>query len=211
MAKLTKSQIFDAIKAIQDNGDKPTSKLLLDYLGSGSFTTITKYLREYEQENTIGGLEGLSLSVAIPSQLQQSLSSFANSLWSIAQRSAEESVEHEKQQYEDLKQQNHKQLTDAISFAEQRQCELEKLMLEVVELKESANELKAQLDQEKISSVKLETEAKFLRESLDKSDLIQRQWLSQLTGENYLSSDVKSREVHAPISLTKLKTYAPPF
>ena len=51
MAKLTKAQIFEAIAAIQANWDKPTSRLLLDYFGSGSYSTFTKYLREYEIEN----------------------------------------------------------------------------------------------------------------------------------------------------------------
>ncbi len=211
MARLTKDQVFDAIKMIKKNGDKPTSKLILDFIGSGSFTTITKYLREYDLENIDVELGDSSFPINIPNQLQKSLSSFANQIWSVAKSSAEESVEKEKQEYEYLKQQNKEQLKDAIFFAEKMQFECENIKVVIIDLKQSNNDLKAKIELMKISNVRYEVEVKFLKDNLEKADLIQGQCLAQYSGINYLSSEVQNKETVKPISLIKLLPDELPF
>jgi len=51
MARLTEEQVHQACKQITERGEKPTSLVLLKELGFGSLSTITKYLKSYEEAN----------------------------------------------------------------------------------------------------------------------------------------------------------------
>lgn len=66
---IAQHQVYRAASALRDRGIKPTTKAIREYLGTGSLTTISKYMKEWRGHDVIDAderpLKGISTISAI--------------------------------------------------------------------------------------------------------------------------------------------------
>jgi len=66
---ITRDQVFEAAEALVGNGEEPTYITVRERLGSGSFSTISKYLREWKAAGK--GKEEGAAHVEVPAEALQ--------------------------------------------------------------------------------------------------------------------------------------------
>ncbi len=76
---ITKDQVFEAAEALTGEGAEPTYITVRERLGSGSFSTISKYLREWKAAGKGKDVEAAPLE--IPAEFRASLERFGAEVW----------------------------------------------------------------------------------------------------------------------------------
>jgi hypothetical protein len=71
---ITREQVFEAAETLSREGEEPTYITVRERLGSGSFSTISKYLREWKAAGK-GKDEGTA-EVTVPAEFRAALESF---------------------------------------------------------------------------------------------------------------------------------------
>lgn len=82
---ITKEQVFDAADSLEQMGTEPTYLHVRMHLGSGSFSTIQKYLRQWKE--TRGDAGGVVSESDVPEVLLSAARGFARDAWRVAQSS----------------------------------------------------------------------------------------------------------------------------
>ncbi len=83
---ITKEQVFEAADSLAQNGSEPTYLQVRMHLGSGSFSTIQKYLRLWREARDESGGSGANES-ELPELLVTASRGFAREVWRVAQSS----------------------------------------------------------------------------------------------------------------------------
>lgn len=80
---ITKEQVFDAADSLEQMGTDPTYLHVRLHLGSGSFSTIQKYLRQWKEMR--GDASGVVAESEVPEVLVSAARGFARDAWRVAQ------------------------------------------------------------------------------------------------------------------------------
>jgi chromosome segregation ATPase len=105
---ITKEQVFDAADSLEQMGTEPTYLHVRMHLGSGSFSTIQKYLRQWKEAR--GDSSTLSPESDVPEVLLSAARGFAKDAWRVAQSAIARRTAALR---EELEQQNASALQDA--------------------------------------------------------------------------------------------------
>ncbi len=93
---ISRAQVLEAASALQEEGTPPTVQTVRERIGSGSYTTINRYLDEWRMEHAG------QAPADIPAMPEKVMGAFQQ-VWATAARVAQEDVETERQALEAMR------------------------------------------------------------------------------------------------------------
>ncbi len=140
--RLTEEEVHAACTEIAQQGERPTSLILLDRLGRGSLTTITKYLNSWNDsdEAKILGVESLPAIIELPPELTKDGENLIKKIWAIAKGIADEELDIQREALKQVEINNQAKVEEAFKFSEAQSLKNERL-------EDTLAALKAQLDE----------------------------------------------------------------
>ena len=142
-SRLTEEDVHAACADIAAQGERPTALKLLDSLGRGSLTTITKYLNSWnqtEEAQTINA-ESLPAVVELPEALSKDGGDLLKKIWNIAKGIADAELDVQREALRHAEKEAQTRVEEAFAFSEAQAIKIERL-------EEGFRALKEQLDEE---------------------------------------------------------------
>ncbi len=152
--RLSEEQVHQACAEIASQGEKPTSLALLDKLGRGSLTTITKYLNSWNKSDEAVEFqtENLPLVVSLPDELNKEGEDLIKKVWHLAKQISDSELEVEREALRQAEITAKERIEEAEKFSENQNAKIEQLEDAVETLKLQLNDLN---DQHQIANDKL--------------------------------------------------------
>jgi chromosome segregation ATPase len=127
--KLTEEEVHAACVDIVAQGERPTALTLLDKLGRGSLTTITKYLNTWQATDEAQALksETLPAVVKVPAELSKEGEDLLKKMWNTAKGIADEELEIQREALKQAEQANQAKVEEAFKFSEAQNMKIERL------------------------------------------------------------------------------------
>ena len=123
MAKklITEQDVFDAAQEITATGETPSTLTIHKALGRGSYSTIQKYLKVWEQSDAAhdARIDTLPAVVTLPDALADDAASFGKKLWKVANDLAEAKLDQERLQLNNLKETFETSTQQAVDYADE--------------------------------------------------------------------------------------------
>ena len=140
--RLTEEKVHAACTEIAQQGERPTSLILLNRLGRGSLTTLTKYLNSWNDSNEakILGVESLPAIIELPPELTKDGENLIKKIWAIAKGIADEELDIQREALKQVEINNQAKVEEAFKFSEAQSLKNELL-------EDTLAALKAQLDE----------------------------------------------------------------
>ena len=141
--RLTEEEVHAACAEIAAQGERPTALILLDRLGRGSLTTITKYLNSWNasDEAKVFGVESLPAIVELPPELTKVGEGLIKKIWAIAKGIADEELDSQREALKQAEITTQAKVEEAFRFSEAQALKNERL-------EDTLAALKAQLEEE---------------------------------------------------------------
>ncbi len=136
--RLTEEEVHQACAEIAAQGERPTSLNLLDKLGRGSLTTITKYLNSWNETDDAQAIDAESLPavVQLPSELSKEGEDLLKKMWSVAKTLTDNDLEIQREALKQAEIANQKKVEEAFKFSEAQSMKIEWLEENLAKLKE---------------------------------------------------------------------------
>jgi chromosome segregation ATPase len=149
-SRLTEAEVHTVCADIASQGERPTALTLLDKLGRGSLTTITKYLNSWNtsDEAKVLGAESLPTVVKLPAELTKDGEELIKKIWAIAKSIADDELDIQKNALKQAELNNQAKVEEAFKFSEAQSMKIERL-------EDTITELKNDLDKEQNNSAQL--------------------------------------------------------
>ena len=140
--RLTEDEVHAACAEIAAQGERPTSLTLLDRLGRGSLTTITKYLNSWNasDEAKVLGVESLPAIVELPPELTRDGENLIKKIWTIAKGIADEELDIQREALKQAEITTQGKVEEAFKFSEAQALKNERLEDTLTVLKAQLNE-----------------------------------------------------------------------
>jgi chromosome segregation ATPase len=140
--KLTEDEVHAACADIVAQGERPTALTLLDKLGRGSLTTITKYLNTWHATGEAQALkiEALPAVVKVPAELSKEGEDLLKRMWNTAKGIADEELDIQREALKQAEQANQAKVEEAFKFSEAQTMKIERLEDELAELQAELQE-----------------------------------------------------------------------
>lgn len=140
--RLTEEKVHAACTEIAQQGERPTSLILLNRLGRGSLTTLTKYLNSWNDsdEAKILGVESLPAIIELPPELTKDGENLIKKIWAIAKGIADEELDIQREALKQVEINNQAKVEEAFKFSEAQSLKNELL-------EDTLAALKAQLEE----------------------------------------------------------------
>lgn len=140
--RLTEEEVHNACTEITAQGERPTALTLLDKLGRGSLTTITKYLNSWNSsdEAKVLGVELLPVVVALPAELTKDGESLIKKIWAIAKGLADEELDIQREALKQAEINNQAKVEEAFKFSEAQALKNERLEDTLASIKTEADQ-----------------------------------------------------------------------
>jgi len=134
--RLTEAEVHAACAEIAAQGERPTALTLLDRLGRGSLTTITKYLNTWNATDEAQAIkaEALPAVVKLPQELSKDGEDLLKKMWNIAKGIADEELDIQREALKQAEQANQKKVEEAFAFSEAQSMKIDRLEGTLVEL-----------------------------------------------------------------------------
>ncbi len=179
--RLTEEEVHAACAEIAAQGERPTALILLDKLGRGSLTTITKYLNSWNasDEAKVLGVESLPAIVELPHELTRDGESLIKKIWAIAKSIADEELDIQREALKQAEITTQTKVEEAFMFSEAQALKNERL-------EDTLAALKSQLDeknQDYVQAVAKLNEAEKVNVGLSKDNDQLRHEISELKGQ----------------------------
>jgi DNA repair exonuclease SbcCD ATPase subunit len=141
--RLTEEEVHIACAEIATQGERPTSLNLLDKLGRGSLTTITKYLNSWNTTDDALAIDAESLPavVQLPSELSKEGEDLLKKMWAFAKNITDNELEIQREALKQAEIANQQKVEEAFKFSEAQALKTERL-------EEDLTTLNIQLDDE---------------------------------------------------------------
>lgn len=141
--RLTEEEVHAACAEIAAQGERPTALILLDKLGRGSLTTITKYLNSWNasDEAKVFGVESLPAIVELPPELTKDGEGLIKKIWAVAKGIADEELDIQREALKQAEITTQAKVEEAFRFSEAQALKNERL-------EDTLAALKAQLEEE---------------------------------------------------------------
>lgn len=141
--RLTEAEVHSACVEIATQGERPTSLNLLDKLGRGSLTTITKHLNSWNTSDDAQAIEAESLPAVIklPDELSREGDDLLKKMWNIAKDITDSELDIQREALKQAEIGNQEKVEEAFKFSEAQSLKIERM-------EEEFNAIKSQLDTE---------------------------------------------------------------
>jgi chromosome segregation ATPase len=141
--RLTEEEVHAACADIAAQGERPTALALLEKLGRGSLTTITKYLNTWQATDEAQALkiEALPAIVKVPAELAKEGEDLLKRMWNTAKGIADADLEVQREALKQAEQATQIKVEEAFKFSEVQNLKIE-------QLEDGFNSLKKQFDAE---------------------------------------------------------------
>ena len=127
--RLTEEEIHTACTEIAAQGERPTALTLLNRLGRGSLTTITKHLNTWNASDDakVLGVSALPVVVELPTELTKDGENLIKKLWTVAKGLADEELEIQREALKQAELNNQAKVEEAFKFSEAQALKNERL------------------------------------------------------------------------------------
>jgi DNA repair exonuclease SbcCD ATPase subunit len=127
--KLTEEEVHAACADIVAQGERPTALTLLDKLGRGSLTTITKYLNTWHTTGEAQALkiEVLPAVVKIPAELSKEGDDLLKKMWNTAKGIADAELDIQREALKQAEQATQLKVEEAFGFSEAQSMKIDRL------------------------------------------------------------------------------------
>ena len=151
--RLTEEEVHQACAEIAIQGERPTSLNLLEKLGRGSLTTITKYMNSWNETDDAQAIDAESLPavVQLPSELSKEGEDLLKKMWNVAKTLTDTELDIQREALKQAEIANQKKVEEAFKFSEAQSMKIERLEEEFISIKK-------QLDAEFSEHKKTESE-----------------------------------------------------
>lgn len=141
--RLTEAEVHEACAEIAAQGERPTSLNLLDKLGRGSLTTITKYMNSWYESGDARSLDATSLPavVQLPQELSKDGEDLLKKIWNVAKGIADQELEAQREALRQAEKDVQARVEEAFAFSEAQALKIERL-------EEDFRAIRGQLDEE---------------------------------------------------------------
>jgi len=136
--RLIEEEVHIACAEIAAQGERPTSLNLLDKLGRGSLTTITKYLNSWNASDDAQAIDAESLPavVQLPSELSKEGEDLLKKMWNVAKNITDNELEIQREALKQAEIANQSKVKEAFKFSEAQAMKIERLEEDLTTLKE---------------------------------------------------------------------------
>jgi len=143
MTRLTEEQVHAACTEIAAHGERPTALKLLDQLGSGSLTTITKYLGTWNETNQAQTIktETLPAVIKLPDDLAKSGEDLVKKVWNIAKVMADAELEVQRDALKQAEATTHAKVEEAYNFSDAQSIKIEQMEDALAAMKNDFNNM----------------------------------------------------------------------
>jgi chromosome segregation ATPase len=140
--RLTEEEVHEACAEIAAQGERPRAVTLLDRLGRGSLTTITKYLNSWNASDDakVLGVETLPTVIQLPSELAKDGEGLVKKIWAVAKGLADDELDIQREALKQAEIANQAKVEEAFQFSEAQALQIERL-------DDAFMSMKAQLDE----------------------------------------------------------------
>jgi len=141
--RLTEEEVHVACAEIAAQGERPTSLNLLEKIGRGSLTTITKYLNSWNISDDAQAIEAESLPavVQLPPELSKEGEDLLKKMWNVAKNITDNELDIQREALKQAEIANQLKVEEAFKFSEAQSIKIERL-------EEWFSTLKSQFDNE---------------------------------------------------------------
>ncbi len=148
--RLTEDEVHQACAEIAKQGEQPTSLNLLDRLGRGSLTTITKYLKSWKTSDIAQAMdaEALPVIVTLPRELSKEGEDLLKKMWSIAKQITDSELDIQREALNQAETENLAKVEEAFKFSEAQTLKIEQIEDELCGLKK---QLSTEIDSHKMA------------------------------------------------------------
>lgn len=130
--RLTEEEVHAAAEELQANGGKAGSIEVYRFLGRGSLTTITNFLKTWHQEEKATALPALTL---LPEALKKSAEQLIVKVWAESQALAEQELKSQQEALRQAEALANEKIAEAEAFSEEQATQIEALETQIEELK----------------------------------------------------------------------------
>jgi DNA repair exonuclease SbcCD ATPase subunit len=144
--RLTEEDVHEACAELAGRGERPTALTLLQYLGRGSLTTITKHLNSWNatDEAKAIGVEALPAVVELPSELVKDGEGLIKRIWAVAKGLADEELDIQREALRQAEIANQAKVEEAFKFSEAQAQQIEQLDDAFMSLKKQLDDAHAE-------------------------------------------------------------------
>ncbi|NOR70647.1 MAG: plasmid replication region DNA-binding protein [Methylomarinum sp.] len=135
--RLTEEEVHVACAEIAAQGERPTSLNLLEKIGRGSLTTITKYLNSWNATDDAQAIDAESLPavVNLPSELLKEGDDLLKKMWNVAKNITDNELDIQREALKQAEVVNQSKVEEAFKFSEAQSMKIERLEEDLVTLK----------------------------------------------------------------------------
>jgi len=139
--RLTEEEVHQACAEIAAQGERPTSLNLLEKIGRGSLTTITKYLNSWNISDDAQAIEAESLPavVQLPSELSKEGEDLLKKMWNVAKNITDNELDIQREALKQAEITNQSKVEEAFKFSEAQSMKIERLEEDLMTLKDQFN------------------------------------------------------------------------
>lgn len=127
--RLTEAEVHAACAEIAAQGERPTALTLLDRLGRGSLTTITKYLNSWNATDEAQAIkaEALPAVVKLPQELSKDGEDLLKKMWNIAKSLTDAELDIQREALKQAELANQAKVEEAFKFSEAQSMKIDRL------------------------------------------------------------------------------------
>jgi len=135
--RLTEDEVHTACAEIATQGERPTSLSLLDKLGRGSLTTITKYLNSWNASGDAQAIEAETLPAVIklPDELSKEGEDLLKKMWNVAKNITDSELDIQREALKQAEVENQAKVKEAFAFSEAQAMKIERLEEDFISMK----------------------------------------------------------------------------
>jgi len=140
--RLTEEEVHTACSEISSQGERPTSLTLLDKIGRGSLTTITKYLNTWHTSDEAQALniDLLPVVAQLPDELSKDGEDLIKKVWNVAKGIADKELDIQREALKQAETSNQLKVEEAFKFSEAQSMKIERLEDDFISMKNQLDE-----------------------------------------------------------------------
>ncbi len=135
--RLTEEEVHTAAEELQESDIKVSSIEVYKFLGRGSLTTITNFLKTWQQEEQIKTLPAL---ITLPEALKKSAEQMIIRVWAESQELAEKEINGQRDALRQAETQANEKISEAEAFSEEQSKQIEALETQIEAIKRDRDE-----------------------------------------------------------------------
>lgn len=132
--RLTEEEVHAAASELQANGTRVSSIEVYKHLGRGSLTTITNFLKTWNQEDQVK--DALPALIELPEALKKATEQLILKVWTESQAIAEKELASQREVLRQAENLAKEKITEAEAFSEEQAKQIQALMDHIEEIKD---------------------------------------------------------------------------